>query len=129
MFAWAARTVIQRPNIVSIGIRGIKDLRVAGIWMPWHKISGVSRFSLGKARMITIELDSEFKKQLPRSAKLMAFDLWLAKQIRKFASPESAARILAPRVMINPRYMNGTLEDVIAAIKRFAPNPDLTRDL
>jgi hypothetical protein len=122
-FAWAAQNLRQRRNIISISMRGIKDIRVASDWIPWHKITGITQSKLGKQKSLHLKLDPEFKRQLPRHRALKRLDGFIASLVRRIFDPSQVERILVPAVAINTLNVNADIDDLVEAIKRYAPNP------
>jgi hypothetical protein len=128
-FLWGVRAISQRRSIVSISMRGVKDIRIAKDWIPWHKITSVTRFESKKIKTLHLGIDPEFKSKIPRHPMLKSIDANFAKLVHKLFEPSQIERILAPKIALSPVHLDTSVDGLVEAIKRFAPNPDLTRGL
>jgi hypothetical protein len=94
-FAVARR---QRRPVLEITLDGIRDRRVTSQLVPWASISTVSVEAVGRRKMLVLDLDAGAGKRLSR------------------VSPQ--ARANRRGLTISMTGLNGTFEDLVAALRR-----------
>jgi hypothetical protein len=89
----------QRRPLLEITLDGIRDRRVSSQLVPWALISTVSVEAVGRRKMLVLDLDAGAGKRLSRQ-------------------PSAQARANRRGLTITMTGLNGTFEDLVAALRR-----------
>jgi hypothetical protein len=105
----ALRNMRDTRAVLTISPEGIRDHRISEDLIPWCAIRGMRLQQVQKQNFVMLDLDSEEEKKLRLT------------RLASWTKPMNAA-IGFHGLCVNPAGLDGSLDEILAALERFAPS-------
>lgn len=115
------RELLRRGEVIVVDQEGILDKRLSPGVIPWSAIGNVSQSTVAGERFVMLAIDPDFDSTADITTKAR----WTRSANEGFAKTRSAKdRQAFVGYSITMRGLEGSHDKLVAAIQRFAPNPD-----